>query len=142
MWQDLFDKLYKALSILELLAMPPKIIKLATYIRDYEGAPGDRNYRNNNPGNCRYYDGGYLKKYGNVKQDKDGFAIFPTYDQGFLYLCNMLLNWAKTTRKDWTILKLMQSYAPGSDGNNPEAYAANLSKRLGLSASVTLKELL
>ena len=142
MYEELKDKLYYALCALSQLTMPPKIVKLATYIRDFEGSPGDRNYRNNNPGNVRFYDGGYLAKYGRVEQDKDGFAIFPTYEQGFSYLCNMLLNWAKTTRANWTILQLMQSYAPTADHNDPVAYANNLTKRLGVDASTRLSDLL
>ena len=122
--------------------MPKKIILLAEYIRDYEGKPGDRNYRNKNPGNVRYYNGGYRSIYGIVTKDKDGFAVFPTYEQGWLYLCNMLLNWAKTTRKNWTIPKLMKSYAPESDGNDPVKYANYLSARLGLPVGATLKDLL
>lgn len=140
--ESLLTRLYQALMFLEQYSMPPKITKLATYIRDYEGQPGDRNYRNNNPGNCRYHFGGYLPKYGKVTQDKDGFAIFPTYQQGWMYLQNMLLNWAKTTRADWTILQLMESYAPTADNNNPTAYAANLEARLGVPAGTTLSELL
>ena len=139
---SLRDKLYQALLMIDQLLMPPKITKLAGFIRDYEGAPGDRNYRNSNPGNCRYHFGGYLPKYGKVTEDKDGFAVFPTYQQGWLYLQNMLLNWAKTSRANWTILQLMQSYAPVSDGNDPIAYAHNISTRLGIDPSTKLSDLL
>ena len=45
--------------------------KFALAIRDYEGVPGDRNYRNNNPGNCRYSSVGYLAKYEPVEKDAD-----------------------------------------------------------------------
>ena len=123
--------------------MPPKIIKLAQLIAQYEGCgPKDRATRNKNPGNCRFYSGGYLKKYGNVTCDKDGFAVFPSMSQGWLYLENMLLNWAKTTRADWTILQLMKSYAPTADGNNPVAYAAYLRRYLAVGQDTKLKDLL
>jgi hypothetical protein len=122
--------------------MPPKILKLAEIIRDYEGKPGDRNYRNNNPGNCRYNFGGYLSKYGKVRRDKDGFAIFPTYEQGWMYLCNMLKHWAQNTRAEWTILALMESYAPAADNNDPKRYAEYISQHLGVPASTKLRDLL
>jgi hypothetical protein len=121
--------------------MPPKITKLAECIRDFEGQPGDLNYRNKNPGNCKYT-GRYLAKYGIVKCDERGFAIFPTYEQGWLYLQNMLLGWAKGSKKNYTVLELIKEYAPSSDNNDPFAYAKNISKRMGLSASTKLKELL
>jgi hypothetical protein len=142
MLQDLFDNLYHAQRMIDLMIMPPKIKKLAEYIRDYEGKPGDRNYRNNNAGNCKFHHGGYLPKYGKVTCDKDGFAVFPTWEQGFLYLCNMLKNWAQTSRKDWTILQLIESYAPRKDNNDPVAYANNLTKRLGVEPSAKLSSLL
>lgn len=142
MLEALIQKLYMALLGLEQLTMPKKITKLAMLIRDYEGAPGNRNYRNNNPGNCRYHFGGYLPKYGNVTQDKDGFAIFPTYTQGWIYLQNMLMYWAKGAKKDYTILEMMKEYAPAADNNDPVAYANYITEHIGLSADVQLKDLL
>ena len=139
---SLLKKLYGMLLIVEQINMPPKIIKLATLIRDYEGGPGDRNFRNKNPGNCRYFVGGYLKKYGVVAKDKDGFAIFETYELGWAYLCNMLKAWAGGSRANWTILRLMQSYAPKEDDNDPKAYADYITKHLGLSSETLLKDLL
>lgn len=133
--------------------MPPKITKLATYIRDYEGKPGDLNYRNNNPGNCKFHFGGYLPKYGKVVEGERGFAKFQTYNLGWMYLQNLLLYWAKGIKADWTILELMAGkiqsngkrkggYAPKEDDNDPEAYARNLEIRLGIPAGTKLSELL
>lgn len=123
--------------------MPPKITKLAQLINQYEGnRPQDRSTRNNNPGNCRYSSVGYLAKYGNVKKDKDGFAIFPTMSIGWMYLENLLLSWAKGKKKDYTILQMMKEYAPTSDGNNPSAYAGYLTRYLGVDSSTKLKDLL
>lgn len=123
--------------------MPPKIVLLAKAINLYEGnGPKDRATRNNNPGNCRYSSVGYLAKYGKVGKDKDGFAIFASPALGWLYLENLLLNWAKTSRKDWTILELMKSYAPSADNNDPVAYARFLRSRLGVDATTKLSELL
>ncbi len=122
--------------------IPVKITKLATLIRDYEGGPGDRNYRNCNPGNARFHFGGYLPKYGVVKCDKDGFAIFETYELGWLYLQNMLLSWATGIYADESVLHMMTRYAPTSDGNDPVAYATFLANHLGVPASTPLKALL
>lgn len=122
--------------------IPPKITKLAGLIRDYEGGPGDRNYRNNNPGNCRYHFGGYLFKYGKVTCDKDGFAVFASYEMGWLYLQNMLVSWAQGYRGNHTVLQMMKEYAPTSDGNDPVAYAKYITEHLGVDAGTLLKDLL
>jgi len=140
--ESLLAKLYEALMLLEMYMMPKRIIDLATFIRDYEGKPGDRNFRNNNAGNCRWNPTGYRAIYGKVTKDKDGFAVFPTYEQGWLYLCNMLLNWAKGARAEWTILRLMKSYAPAADHNDPVAYAEFIARQLGVSVTTKLKEFL
>lgn len=140
--QELIEKLLQAQRSIDLYLMPSKIYKLATFIRDYEGKPGDRNYRNNNPGNVKYNPTGYLAKYGKVTKDKDGFAVFETYDLGWLYLCNMLLSWAKGAKGEWTILRVMKTYAPSSDNNDPVAYANYVSRELGIPSSTKLKELL
>lgn len=125
------------------MCMPPKIIKLAQLIAQYEGnGPSDRATRNNNPGNCRYSSAGYLAKYGTVKKDKDGFAVFFSPSIGWMYLENLLLSWAKGKKKDYTILQMMKEYAPASDGNNPSAYAGYLTRYLGVDSGTTLKDLL
>ena len=123
--------------------MPPKITKLAQLISQYEGnRPQDRATRNNNPGNCRYSSVGYLAKYGNVKKDKDGFAIFPSMSIGWMYLENLLLYWAKGPKKDYTILEMMREYAPTADNNDPVAYARFIRKGMGVEPTTRLKDLL
>jgi hypothetical protein len=140
---DLYNLLISIIKTQTIMpTMPTKITRLAECIRDYEGQPGDLNYRNNNPGNCRFNHGGYLPKYGKVVEDSRGFAIFPSYNQGWLYLQNMLLNWAKTSKANYTILQLMKEYAPTADNNDPVAYSNNITSRMGLSANTKLKELL
>ena len=103
-------------------------------IRDYEGKPGDRNYRNNNPGNCRYSKIGYAPKYGIVRKDKDGFAIFEDYETGWLYLLNLVRGIAKQ-RPEWTIVDFFKRYAPSTDGNDPARYAAYVAQRLSVDVS-------
>lgn len=96
-----------------------------TEIKSHEGA----NPLNNNPGNCKFYHGGYLAIYGNVTCNPHGFAVFPTYTQGWLYLENLVTNIVKT-HTGLTFLTFFAGngsswagYAPASDGNNPPHYA-------------------
>lgn len=89
-------------------------------IRDYEGKPGDLNYRNNNPGNIRGTDGKFLK--------------FNSYEQGFAYLKEYVIRACtgkhKAYPKDPTILQFFKVYAPSSDNNNPEKYAKWIATRM------------
>lgn len=110
-------------------------------IRDYEGKPGDRNYRNCNPGNTRYSPVGYLPVYGVVKKDGDGFAIFKDYDTGFLYLEDLIRARIRQ-HPNWSILDLMSNYAPSKDNNNPTAYAQNLATRLEVDVTYQIKNLI
>ncbi len=113
-----------------------------TAIRDFEGAPGDRNYRNNNPGNCRYSSVGYARMYGTVKKDKDNFAIFSSWDLGWTYLKNLVKGKA-TANPSQTLVQFFHIYAPSSDGNNPDAYAAFVGKRINMDPKTfTMKNLL
>jgi hypothetical protein len=115
--------------------------ELCTYIRDYEGKPGDRNYRNNNPGNCRYSSVGYLVKYGHVGKDANGFAIFKDYATGFLYLENLIRE-KIAKHPTWTLLDLISNWAPAADHNNPNAYAQNVASRLRVEITYQIKNLL
>lgn len=126
---------------------PPPIAKkkspLATFctkIKDYEGyilpggkdasgkfyPKGSRSYQNNNPGNCRFYYGGYLPIYGQVKRDGDGFAIFKDYQTGWLYLNNLCKNYIHNHPK-WNFYDFFNLYAPESE-NDSKAYAKYVAK--------------
>jgi hypothetical protein len=109
-------------------------------IRDFEGKPGDQNYRNNNPGNYRYSPVGYLPKYGNVKRSKNNFAIFPTYELGWQYHQASVMHWAHL-HPNWTIRDFFHHYAPPSDDNPTEAYAQNVAKKCGVTVETTLSVL-
>lgn len=113
---------------------------LCTAIRDFEGKPGDRNYRNNNPGNCRYSSVGYLSKYEPVRRDKDGFAIFKDWATGWLYLKNLIAYKVKKNPSQ-TLLQFMSVYAPSTDGNNPLVYANFIAKRVGATANTPMRDL-
>jgi hypothetical protein len=121
---------------------PTMLDKTCLAIRDYEGVPGDANYLNNNPGNCRYNPDGYLAKYEPVTKSAAGFAIFPSYQIGWEYLENMIAQRIEN-HPNWTLLQffegvpdasgtLQDGYAPTSDGNNPALYAAFVGKRLAV----------
>jgi hypothetical protein len=110
-----------------------------TAIRDFEGKPGDMNYRNNNPGNFRCSPVGYLAKYGNVKC-VNGFARFPSYELGWLYLKESVKQRAKK-HPNWTIRDFFHNYAPPSDNNPTEAYARNVAKKCGVLVDTTLAKL-
>lgn len=119
-------------------------------LRDYEGSPGkgapaDRNYRNNNPGNCRYSSVGYLPIYGNVREDREGvpddqpgFAIFKDYATGWKYLNNLVKEKIEK-HPAWTLLLFIgdekEGWSPASDGNEPVRYSAFLGRRLGVDSA-------
>lgn len=137
-------RLKTALLALEEYLNKLSMNKLDTFclaIRNYEGSPGDRNYRNNNPGNARYYYGGYLPIYGHVGMDKDGFAVFKDYDTGYLYLKNLVKHKIEV-HPDWTISDFFHVYAPTADSNDPDAYAFFVAKRLGVDVTYKISNIL
>ena len=114
---------------------------LCLALRDFEGKPGDQNYRLNNPGNCRYNEAGYLSIYGKVGRSKNGFAIIETYEIGWLYLKNMVKNQIKKN-PTWTLRDFIYNYAPPEDENPTENYGRFLCKRLGVDMSFPMKNLI
>lgn len=101
-------------------------------IRDFEGRPGDLNYRNNNPGNIRGRDGRFLK--------------FNTYAEGWLYLKDYVTRACtgkhSAYKPDFTIKQFFGVYAPSSDNNQPDIYASWVANRIGLQTSTKIKELI
>lgn len=124
---------------------PPLVVKkslddFATAIRDYEGKPGDRNYRNNNAGNCKYSSVGYASIYGHVGKDKDGFAIFKDYATGFLYLKNLIIS-KVSKNPNMTILDYIKIHAPTGDNNDPALYAVFVARRLGVKTDFLMRNI-
>ena len=114
---------------------------LCLAIRDFEGAPGDRNYRNNNPGNCRYSSVGYLPIYGEVKRDAQNFAIFKDYETGWLYLKNLIIH-KSSGHPEWNLISLFKEYAPPIE-NDSIGYATYVAKRMSVNPfTFQLKQLL
>ena len=98
---------------------------------------GDRNFRNNNPGNMEY--GDLAKKYGAVGTD-GRFAVFPDYETGRRAKEALLFESGVYDGK--TIISAIEKYAPLGDGNNnPEKYAKNVAAALGVSVNTPLSSL-
>lgn len=103
---------------------------MALAIQKHEGwYPTSRSYRNRNPGNCRYSSKGYLTKYGKVGKDPQNFAIFETYEIGFMYLKNLILEKAKA-HPMWDLYAFFEEYAPNFDHNDSRHYAETVAKAL------------
>lgn len=125
----------------EASSAPDRLTIMCEAIRDYEGGPGNRNYRNKNPGNARYSPVGYLPMYEPVGRDADGFAIFKDWATGMLYLRN-LITYKVHAHPNQTLYQFMCVYAPTSDGNDPKKYATFIAHRLGLSTDTPMKEII
>lgn len=101
-------------------------------IRDYEGKPGDLNYRNNNPGNIRSKEGPFMK--------------FKTMDEGMAYLKEYVKRAARGEHRAYkiggTIKDFFHVYAPTLDNNNPDKYAEWVAKRIGVDVNFKIIQLL
>lgn len=86
---------------------------------------GDRNWRNNNPGNIEY--GPFAIKYGAIGSD-GRFAIFPTQEQGRMAQDALLKskNYANLSLSD-----AIKRYAPSNE-NDPRVYANQIMKSTGI----------
>jgi len=117
-------------------------VSIANAIQVFEGwkagPPPSKSYRNNNPGNLRY--SSWEAAYNCTGQDSTGFAIFPTYQDGFNALVHLLQTRA-TQNPGWTIFDLFNSYAPSSDNNNPTQYASFVAGHVGIDPNTTLGSL-
>lgn len=93
------------------------------------GVPPSTN--RHNPGNLRSWD---------RNPTSGGFAVFPTEDAGLRAMAQQLRMYASGTssaagrRKLDTIGSIVPTYAPGSDGNNVQAYIADMVKQTGFRA--------
>lgn len=113
--------------------------RLCQAITEYEGGPGDKNHRNNNPGNFRFQNRGYRSLYGLVTYDGDYFAVFKTWDLGMLYMRNSIIKEIEK-HPTWTILDYIAlDHAPAKDGNDPVAYAKYIAKQLGVTVDHPMK---
>lgn len=125
--------------------------QFCTFVRDYEGKPGDLNYLLNNPLDCRPSPVGYLPKYGNVEiidTDTDPrylfhvgkFARFDTYALGWEYGVNMV-HFIAVNHPDETIATFFNNFAPSGDKNDPERYAEVIAGECKVPVNCTLAQL-
>lgn len=96
---------------------------------------GTRAWRNNNPGNLRYYD--FAKKHGAIGE-AGGFAVFPDFATGENAQRALLLS---DSYINLTIVEVIEKYAPTDDDNNVNAYVRSLEQKTGLKSNRTLKSL-
>ena len=115
-------------------------LKWAKAIEKQEGGrPGDRNIRNNNPGNLKYTP--YTAWLGATKHDDGNFSIFPTYSVGLEALCKFLKAAVSdqliSYRGEMTLLAFTKIYAepPTND------YANNVAIALGVSPLTKIKDI-
>ncbi len=92
-----------------------------------------RGLRNNNPGNIKY--GKFAQKMGATGADAQGFAIFPSMDQGVLADQMLILHYMKNGYD--TVRKIVGKYAPSSE-NDTNAYISAVSKRMHVSPDAKL----
>jgi hypothetical protein len=96
---------------------------------------GDRNLRNNNPGNIEA--GPYANSMGAIGSD-GRFAVFPTYEAGRAAQEN--LQFSSPAYAGLTIAQAINKYAPPNE-NNTAGYAAGVARAVGVSPSTRLSDL-
>jgi hypothetical protein len=103
-------------------------------IGDQTRIGGDRNWRNNNPGNIEY--GPFAMQYGAVGSD-GRFAIFPSEEMGRKAQDALLKskNYANLSLRD-----AINRYAPSNE-NNPRAYANQIATATGVDITKTYASL-
>lgn len=112
---------------------------------------GTRSYFNKNPGNLKF-----RNQAGAIAEDKDGFAIFDTADDGFLALADQVTIVANGTsaayknplwdanEKAWRQMNFLDFFKiyDSSYGDDPVAYATDVAAGMEVPATTTIKQLL
>lgn len=93
-----------------------------------------RGYRNNNPLNIEA--GSFTKSQPGFTGSDGRFAKFDTMESGVKAADNLLNSYEKRGLN--TVNGIISRWAPASDGNNVNAYAVNVAKRLGVSPDAPL----
>jgi len=150
------EAIKKQIAALQKSEKKSSIEIMAEGMKIHEGwKVGSCSYRNNNPGNLR--DSPFKIGYG-ICGTSGRFALFKDYATGWKALIHQVTIVAKGTspvykaeaRKrfnlnssaDLTIAQFFQIYAPSSDNNNPDAYAKEVAKYMGVSINTQLKNLI
>ncbi len=92
---------------------------------------GQRNWRNNNPGNIGYGNGILVKRLGAIGK-AGGFAVFPNYEIGRTAIFGVL---KQDSFQNRTVSKAIEVWAPKEDNNDTELYK----KHVQLWTSIDLK---
>ncbi|CAM3270716.1 hypothetical protein JHFBIEKO_4803 [Methylobacterium mesophilicum] len=98
---------------------------------------GSRAWRNSNPGNLK--DGPFARRMGATGRDAGGFAVFPNDATGRKAQESLLFN--SDRYKNLSIRDAIARYAPGSDGNDPSSYAAQMARAAGVGVDTKLSDL-
>lgn len=119
-----------------------KINQFAKAIENFEGYyMGSRSFRNHNPGNLKWANQRLA-----VGKDKQGFAQFKSYEDGFITLCTMIENActgkSKIYKPEMTISQFFSIFAPASDNNKPDNYAKFVADRVGLLVTDPISKLI
>jgi hypothetical protein len=109
-------------------------------IQKHEGFfQGSRSFRNNNPGNLRYCEQRLA-----IGKDKQNFAIFATYQDGFNTLKEMVTRakngLSKVYYPEMTLTQWFEKYAPSFE-NDVDAYAKAVAGALEVSVDYKIKDL-
>jgi hypothetical protein len=100
--------------------------------------PGSFAWLNNNPGNLTGRPNGPdFGQFAN-KFNWHNFLIFPDHDAGFAAIAKFL---GQGPYPDLSILEAFRKYAPASDGNRPDQYAADVAAAAGVSIDTLVRDL-
>jgi peptidoglycan hydrolase-like protein with peptidoglycan-binding domain len=103
--------------------------------QDEVRAGGTLAWRNTNPGNI--IAGSFARNHGAIGSN-GRFAVWPTEAAGMDAIVALLRT---GTYQSKTVLQAMQTYAPASDNNDPEAYANNIRRMTGIEPSRQMSSL-
>lgn len=110
-----------------------------TTVRDESGnvytLTGDRNWRNNNPGNLEY--GPFAQSMGAIGSD-GRFAVFPTYEMGREAKSSLIFD--SPSYRDRTLSQAINRYAPPSE-NNTTSYINALVDATGVSPGTVMSQI-
>jgi hypothetical protein len=100
--------------------------------------PGSFAWLNNNPGNLTGNPGGPDFRQFPNKFNWHNFLIFPDHDTGFAAIALFL---GQGPYPNLSILEAFRKYAPASDGNNPDQYAADVAAAAGVTIDTLVRAL-
>lgn len=134
------EKLNEMFSVTPISTPTTTLDKFCHAIAQYEGAKPELN----NPGDIRY--GEFTTSCGATGQDYRGFAIFPDYTTGYEALKKLVTNACSGNSSIYhptdTIDQFFEKFAPASDSNAPDTYAAWVANNVGISVDSQISSLL